>query len=231
MLCCLLLERRIVDRGRAICLVGDGAHNDERHLVEVGDLGDRCALHLGAVSVEQGLDAVLLLLRTDELLARGNAPCEALDLRSDGSDCIERSSMELRICREGHGIEPRHLSRLEAEVADVHIVVDGVGRNDDVADVDVVVERACDTGVDEMGHVVALAEGLRDHSGIDLADAALADHDIRSAELALAEVALGNLRCLRVLELGLEPVHFFCHGTDDADLDCLHGCSFTLRDS
>ena len=109
------------DSPRSSCrrLVGDGAHDYERNVVEVADVRDGCALHLTADGAEGRGDALLLRITADELVARGDATLEGADVGRGLLNRGDRGSAQLGVRREGESVHSRHLTHLVAQVRDV----------------------------------------------------------------------------------------------------------------
>ena len=98
-------------------------------------------------------------------------------------------------------------------------------RDDNVADIYVVVERAGDAGIDQMGDAEAVDQDLRADRGVDLAYTAFDDDNLRLVQASDVKFHAGFFK-------GLRRSHLFCselfdfkiHSADNADF---HFCFVT----
>ena len=186
--CGLVLEGLIGDIRFLVGLVRDGAQDDEGNLVEEGGVGDGGALHFGAEGVEGIHDAALLVRRADELVAADDASFVDAD-PGDGLPADAACRLPQRFIRREvfQPVRRAHLgddAGFISEDGDIHVVVHGICGDDDVADVDIVVQRAGNAGVDEVRDAEAVDQDLCADRGVDLPDAALDDGDFRIAQPA-----------------------------------------------
>ena len=190
MLCCLNLKDRIVHHIGLIRFIGDRPYNDEGNAVEVCGLRDSRAFHLCTVSVV-GIDQALFHFRlVDELIAGDDPAAEHLqggiDFAADSSCFFGKRFVRL----EREDVHLRDLARRIAECDGVHIMVDHVGGDDDVSDIDVRVQRTGNPGVNDGIHSKVIDQDLGADGGIDFADAAPHDNRFHTVQYSGAEFHL-----------------------------------------
>ena len=76
------------------------------------------------------------------------------------------------------------------------IVLHRVNRYDDIADVDLIVQRTRNARVDDLGATEIVDQRIRANAGVDLSHAALDNDDIFPFQRALAEFHSGDDGCL-----------------------------------
>ena len=142
--CCPVLKGLIGDIRFFIGLVGDCAQDYEGDPVDKCGVRDRCALHFRAERVEGVRNAVFLFRGADELVAADDTPLIDADVREQ---LLWQARTAAARSRDPQGnfssVRRSHLgddTGFVAKDGDIHIVIHGVFRDDNVADVDIVVK-------------------------------------------------------------------------------------------
>ena len=211
-----LLELRIIHRGAVIRLVRNGADNHEGHPVQVRGLRDRGPLHLGTVSLRPGSDLLLYLPARHELVACHDPAYEGPDVRIHLRAGRLRHPDELRIRRKRHGIHARNLSPGVAEGAGVHVVLQSVGGNHHIADIDLRLQRPGDSRINQPVHIEHVHKDLRAEPRVHLADAAAHQHHFLPVQPPLVKLHGRLLHYDLYLHLLLQKNDLFLHRPDNA---------------
>ena len=132
---CLALKGQVVHRCAVVCFIGDGAEYDVWNLVQISALRNRSALHLGAGTVEFPRSDGFHFFAGNKLVTADHASAEYLDFGLTSLADFLCHLCEVLVCQEAQnticGISPRRVS----EDAHIHVVLNSIGRNDDIADV------------------------------------------------------------------------------------------------
>ena len=217
-----MLEGLIRDIRLFIGLVGDGPQDDKGDLIEIGGMGNGGSFHFRAECMEGVHKPVLLLCRADELVAAHNAALVDADsgdgffaCRNGGSAHLGRSG---EIFESPGGAHLRDDTGLIAKDCDIHVVIHGIFGYHDVTDIDVVVKRTGDAGVDQMCDLKAVDQNLSTDGCVDLADSAFYDDNVGIAEAADMKYHACFFHGLGRSHLFLgEFPDFKIHGADNAD--------------
>ena len=127
-------------------------------------------------------------------------------------------------CRFYHqfaGMDAVDVRWIVAQEAGVKVVVAQLAGDDNVEHLQIVVDSACDAGVDDALHLKAVDHHLGGDGSVDLADAAAADNSLLSAEDAFPEEQTSDLDLVEVLHLLLEHFYFRRHCADDSPFHIL----------
>ena len=98
-------------------------------------------------------------------------------------------------------------------------MMQGILRDQDIADVQSCIQRAGYTGVDHMGYPKDIRQNLYAQSGIHLADPAADHHRIRTVQGAFVEIHSRLFHDFSFTHIGLELFHFQLHRSDNSYFD------------
>ena len=198
-------------------IVGNRAQAAERRPVRRADVGDRAGLHLAGHRAElraqrfaEGGVRDKAVARRDDAAVHAAVNVRGV-LREDAVVLFARG--QLGHLRAGH-IDVR--LRL-ADRRRVVVVLHGVRRDDEVADLHARADAARHARADDERRRVAQQHGRRAHGGVHLARAALRADDRHAAEPAACEPLAAAHRRLRRFQCGDKPRDFHFHCSDDSD--------------
>ena len=219
----MVLEGLIGDIGLFVGLVGNGTQDDKGDFVEVGGVCDGSALHFRAEGMEGIHDVVFLLCGADELVAAHNAASVDADFRdcflAGFGGCLPQGGIRRKAFEAVRGAHLGDDAGLVAEDSDIHVVVHCIFGDYNVADIDVVVERAGNAGVDQVSDVKAVDQDLRADCSVHLAHTALDDDDVGIVKAPDVELHAGFFNnCIGSHFFRGELFDFKIHSSDNADL-------------
>ena len=92
-----------------------------------------------------------------------------------------------------------------------------IGRDDDIADIDLCSQRSCDTGIDHYIYLEQICQNLGADTCVDLADSTADDDHFMTIHGAGIKVHGSFGQFLRILQFYAECFHFLLHCSDDSD--------------
>ncbi len=121
-------------------------------MVQVCGLGNGGAFHFYAKALEILYNLGFVLAVADKLVAADN-PSLVYSMGSVNFLAAGYGqSLQMGICWEGQAACLGNLAKLHAYYAGVHVMVEGVRGDYDVANIDFVFQGACYASIDDMGH-------------------------------------------------------------------------------
>ena len=159
-----------------------------------------------------------MLLGGDELIAGAYPALKGFDVGSGLLDRVDSRRAHRFVRLESIKPRVRDLSLFMAEIGYIKVVLDSVGRNDDITDVDLIIQRTGNAGVDDLCTVKIVDQRVRADTGIHLAHTALDDDDRFFSQLTFTELHLRDLLRFCDLRGFLEGIDLHIHRADDTDL-------------
>ena len=163
----------------------------------------------------------LFLMVCDEGISAQDSSFKYLNVRCCFPDAFDSQLPEGFIGWKLHDAELRNLAGLIAEDFRVDIMVHRIFRYDEIADIDIVVQRTCDTGIEDMRDMEYRDQQLRTYAGIDFADTRAYQHDFLGSDGSFDEGHPGDGFLLGDVHLFLQRSDFYFHRSDDSDLHWL----------
>ncbi len=163
----LSLKDLIIHYLRLIGLIRYGADDNKGLVVKIACLRYGGALHLTAHTAEVGDYLILLLLFGDELVSGAYPALKYADITRRILHSLHRGSPQIFIRRESILSGIRYLALLKAESLYVVIVLYGVGRNNDIAYIDLIIQRTGNACVDDRRAAEGVDESMGANTGVD----------------------------------------------------------------
>ena len=216
----------IVHLGRVVRLVGDGPDDHKGNPVLPGGVGNGCPFHFCAHRSRICHDLLFLGFLADKLVSAGYRSLPAMTRIF----CIRRlicHPYQHIISGERPYVHSGNLSHrvVGVDYMAVKIVVNGLGADDQVTDVQLRGQAAGNTGIDHMGHSKAVCQYLDAQGSIHLTHTALNHHHRQAGKGPLPEYRPCQLPLGAIFHFFLEGRHFHIHGPDNAQFHILF--SFT----
>ena len=148
MLCCHCLKCRIIHFCTSVCFVGDRTDHKKWNIVKVCCLSYCCTLHFDGICTEFFYDEIFYTLVCNKLVAGCDTSLKYFDVRIDFFTCLHCQLAECIITVERKCIHLRNLTYRITKCYCIHIMMDKVCGNYDIADVDICIQTSCDTCID-----------------------------------------------------------------------------------
>ena len=124
----------------------------------------------------------------NKLVTADHASAEYLDFRIDFLADFLCHLCEVLVCREAQNAHLRNLAERVSEDAHIHVVLNSIGRDDDIADVNFIPQGACNSGVDDTVHAVIIYKNLGADTGIYFTDSAAHNNHFFSVQVTVVEL-------------------------------------------
>ena len=154
------------------------------------------------------------------LISADDPSTEYLNLRIHFMAGFLSQFCQFLICLERERIHLRDLSQRISKVYRIHVMMDQICGNHDIADVDLCFQRTCNTGVDHRIRLEIIYQDLCADSCIDFSDAASYHNYFFSSENPFTELHMGFVYRSSDLHVFFQGLNFYFHCSDDTY--CIH---------
>ena len=201
----------------AIGFVGNRAHNNERNVIQEARVSNSCTFHFATARRKRADDALFFSISAYELIARCNTAVEYSNISCNLRCRLLDNAAQLLVCGEINLLETRHLTRLVTKIAYVHIVMDGIGGHNQVANIDGGIKRTGHTRVNDMRHVETVNKNLRANTRVHLAHAAENNYSRHAVKRSFRKFHTCNHLGCCVFKASFQVAYLNLHGANNAD--------------